>query len=790
MSAIHLCFTIDYRLECSKEKGQDAHWYHNAITMYVAYDQHAYFYVEKGDFMEQFQKKAASEVERFDALSRVSVALMSERNESRLLHLIAQTAADLTGAAYAAFTLRPVNEQGVALVPAEGNLFYLAAVVGVTKEQEAFFRKIHLGGEGLLAPIFRYGVSVRVGDAMKMSSAHTSRATYSHEEAREAALNFAHGNVPVNELRLVGVPSMHPVICSFLGVPLLDRNNEVRGGLLLGHPEPDRFTADDERLLQGLAAQAAVALENARLYQAMQMRAREMDALFQSIADGVILVDQRGTIIRENERARQLRQQLLQLPDGQRILDQMLYQPAATALSKQVTEEVTITVIDKAHEQHDYVVNAAPLHWNELYKNSALLGDADQASSQKAISEAVVVWHDTTEAQRLLRERQIHAGTEARRSLLQMILDELPSSVYLVQGKEARLVMSNYASRTVFGAEWKQGQSMREFLDENQIRIFMNDGRILPSEQLATLRAVQKGETVYQHQEIIRHADGTTLPVLVNAIALTPNKFQVQHVADSTTHEPELSAIVVHQDVSALKEAEYLKDEFIGIAAHELRNPLAILHGCAQTLIVQTLRGNGAALDEWQMEAIQDIDQATMRLVELTEDLLDVSRLHAGRLELHTVAIDVVALVQRVVKRMQMMTEQHQLSVKHEIEYFIVNADSRRLEQVLSNVLSNAIKYSPHGGTIDINLTKPLGKEQCLIVIKDTGIGIPTQQQARIFGRFVRADNVHGISGTGLGLYLCRELVERHNGRIWFESSENVGTTFYISLPLVDDINI
>ncbi|GHO83657.1 sensor histidine kinase [Dictyobacter formicarum] len=740
--------------------------------------------------MEQFQKKASSEVERFDALSRVSVALMSEKNESRLLHLIAQTATDLTGAAYAAFTLRPVNEQGVALVPAEGNLFYLAAVVGVTKEQEDFFRKIHLGGEGLLAPIFRYGVPVRVGNAMKLASMHTRSTTYSHEEAREVAFKFAHGNAPVNELRLVGVPSMHPVICSFLGVPLLDRNDEVRGGLLLGHPAPDRFTADDERLLQGLAAQAAVALENARLYQAMQMRAREMDALFQSIADGVILVDQRGNIIRENERARRLRQQLLQLPDGQHILDQMLYLPAATALSKQVKEEATISVIDKSHEQHDYVINAAPLHWDELYKNSAPLGDANQASSQEAISEAVVVWHDTTEAQRLLRERQIHAGTEARRFLLQMILDELPTSVYLVEGKDARLVMSNHATRTVFGAEWKLGQSMQSFLDENQIRIFMNNGRILPGEQLATLRAVQKGETVYQHQEIIRHADGTTLPVLVNAIALAPDKFQVRHLADLAPQETELSAIVVHQDVTALKEAEYLKDEFIGIAAHELRNPLAILHGCAQTLIVQTSRGNGTALDEWQLEAIQDIDQATMRLVELTEDLLDVSRLHAGRLELHTEAIDLVALAQRVVKRTQMMTEQHQLSVKYEADHLIVNADSRRLEQVLSNVLNNAIKYSPDGGVVEITLTKPLSKQQCLIAIKDSGIGIPAQQQARIFGRFVRADNVHGISGTGLGLYLCRELVERHNGRIWFESSENVGTTFYISLPLVDDINM
>ncbi|GCE23810.1 GAF domain-containing protein [Dictyobacter kobayashii] len=323
--------------------------------------------------MEKFRKKVLSEAERFDALSRISVALMSERNESRLLHLIAQTAVDLTGAAYAAFTLRPVNEQGLALVPSEGNLFYLAAVVGATKEQEEFFRKIHLGGEGLLAPIFRHGISVRVADAIKLAAAHSAQSDIplSREAARDAALKFAHGNVPVEELRTVGVPRVHPLICSFLGAPLLDRNHEVRGGLLLGHPEPDQFSEDDERLMLGLAAQAAVALENARLYQATQMRARELTAIFQSIADGIILVDQRGTILRENERARQLRQQLLALPQGEQLLDQMLYQPATMALNDQASEEKTVAIFDEYNEKREYIINASPLHWSELYKNSA-----------------------------------------------------------------------------------------------------------------------------------------------------------------------------------------------------------------------------------------------------------------------------------------------------------------------------------------------------------------------------------------------------------------------------------
>ena len=133
---------------------------------------------------------------------------------------------------------------------------------------------------------------------------------------------------------------------------------------------------------------------------------------------------------------------------------------------------------------------------------------------------------------------------------------------------------------------------MGEFLKENHIRIFAVDGRPLALEQLATVRAVQHGEAVHQHQEIIRHPDGTILPVLVNAVALDAQTLNV--LPPEATHQeagaPDLAALVVHQDVTALKEAEHLKDEFLGMAAHELRTPLAILKGFAQTLIVQTAR--------------------------------------------------------------------------------------------------------------------------------------------------------------------------------------------------------
>ena len=759
--------------------------------------------------MSQTDHKRLTMSERFAALSRVGTALMSELDESRLLQLIAETARDLTGAGFAAFTLRPFNEQGQPLVPAEGSLFYLASIVGVTNEQEALFRHMALGGEGLLAPIFRHGVPVRVPDALALLHQRThpdqkkdagqpdpslDLSLEARDSARQAAFDYVHGHLPAEELHSLGVPRGHPVVRSFLGAPLLDREKQVRGGLLLGHTEPDQFTREDETILAGLAAQAAVALENARLYRNVQMRAQELDAIFESIADGVTLVDRQGRILRENGTARRLRENLAVDPQGRDALEALLHEPARHGLAGETLQDNTVMITDSQQEIREYLVNASPLHipGSQAHSGPLLQNEEVTNTAPTPVSGAVVVWHDVTEARRLIKERQVYAETEARRSLLQLILDGLPSSVYLVRGSDARLVLANRAATGVWGALWPYDQPMGEFLQENGIRIFSIDGRLLTLEQLATIRAVQHGETVRGHQEIIRHADGTTLPVLVNSVAFEAHGLNLSPIESAkrvTGEEEEPVAIVVHQDVTALKEAEELKDEFIGIAAHELRTPLAVLKGFEQTLIIQTARGNGPVLAEWQTEALQGIEQATLRLIELTEDLLDVTRLQAGRLELHLEATDLVALTRRVVTRMRMTTDRHSISIRSVnalLEHLVVEVDPRRMEQVLSNLIGNAIKYSPEGGSIEITIQEESEPERALLSVSDHGIGISAQQQAQVFRRFVRADNArsHGIGGTGLGLYLCRELVERQGGRVWFESTEGKGSTFFISLPI------
>lgn len=758
---------------------------------------------------------AEHEARQLAALNRVGAALASELDETRLLRLIAQTARDLTGAGFVAFTLRPLDALGRPAAPAEGNQFHLAAVVGVTPEQEALFRRMPLGGEGLLAPIFRHGMTVRVADALtqhqqnrstlaatsESGSDDGSAAMSPRDSARAQAAAYAHGSVPPESLRGVGVPRGHPLVRSFLGAPLFDREGQVRGGLLLGDTQPSKFTADDEVLLQALAAQAAIAVENARLFRAAQTQARELDAIFESITDGVTVVDGQGITRRQNHAAAAIQAILPNpAPESTILDDPRVGEPVARALAGEHTENARVTVTDADGEQREYLLSAAPLRADRTPDNPLPEDASGSDGAQEAASAgAVVVWHDVTATRRWLAERVARAQAEAQRTLLQMVIDELPSGVYLVRGDDVRLVLANRAAMDVWGAQWPTGIPMAEFLATSGTSIMATSGQPLSSDELATVRALRTGEAVRHHQEIIRRPNGVSLPVLLNAVALDatilqgllPTEAGETDLEDEADPSSEPAALVVLQDLTPLKDAERLKDEFIAIAAHELKTPMAAVKGYANMLLRRSLHDEESRLAEWQRDALAIMDQATDRLVELTNDLLDVTRVQAGRMELRPEPHDLVALARRVAKRYQGVSERHTIRVEVEgdEEYVVACLDVPRTEQVVGNLLSNAIKYSPDGGPVTVTVRPDVARGVAELRVRDTGIGIPGPQQAQLFQRFSRAENARerGIAGTGLGLYLCRELVQLQGGRIWFTSIEGHGTTVYVTFPLAGD---
>lgn len=528
--------------------------------------------------------------------------------------------------------------------------------------------------------------------------------------------------------------------------------------------------------------------ERKQLEEALVERISQLEAIFEAMADGVFVYDQQGQIVQMNTAASELL-----LPGATdfaaRSLQDRLAQLAVRDLQGRLLSRQDWPMLRILHGEvlkgRDAVdVQLRSPGGQELQVS---ISGAPMRDQQGRIIGAVGIARDVTERRRLEQlERQLHAETQAQLALLQLILDELPGSVFLVRGSNARLLLANRAAASLWGAYWQRGEPLEAFLRANGIRLMGTDGQVLPLDTLAMLRVVRRGERACQQQEIIRHADGTTLPTLVNAVALDPGNLSGSLLVTSKQEEEgdERVALVVYEDVTTLKEAEALKDDFIGIAAHELRTPLAALQGFAQMLMMQTARGRGTTLADWQLEALQEIEGAALRLSELTEDLLDVTRLQAGRLALQREPTDLVALAQRVIRRLQMTSQRHTLSLHAVLPHVVVQADSRRLEQVLSNLIGNAIKYSPQGGPVEITIEQE-ETHGAVLSVRDHGIGIPAQQQGRIFSRFMRADNARksGVSGTGLGLYLCRELIELHGGRIWFESVEEQGSVFYLALP-------
>ncbi|MBI2865501.1 MAG: HAMP domain-containing histidine kinase [Chloroflexi bacterium] len=227
-----------------------------------------------------------------------------------------------------------------------------------------------------------------------------------------------------------------------------------------------------------------------------------------------------------------------------------------------------------------------------------------------------------------------------------------------------------------------------------------------------------------------------------------------------------------------LAELDRLKDEFLTVAAHELKTPVTGIKGYAQILLRQDhVDGN-----PHEVKALQAINRQTDKISRLVNDLLQVTEFRAGHPELEPTEFDLSELVVSVAERVRRTAERHKL-VLHPGGPVPVEADKDRIEQVLVNLLDNAMKYSPNGG--EIELAARVDGAQAVVSIRDRGIGIPKDKQARIFERFYRAHTgtPHDYGGMGVGLYISNEIVRRHGGRMWFESEAGNGSTFYFILP-------
>ena len=238
-----------------------------------------------------------------------------------------------------------------------------------------------------------------------------------------------------------------------------------------------------------------------------------------------------------------------------------------------------------------------------------------------------------------------------------------------------------------------------------------------------------------------------------------------------------INTIATVRDITRFRQADELKSEFVSVVSHELKTPVALIKG-----YVSTLRRDDVEWDTEVMDSsLQVIEEEADRLTHLIEDLLDASRLQAGGMALKKADISLAQLAERLAERFQVQTEQHTIMVDFPEEFPVVMADDVRIQQVLANLISNALKYAPEG---EIRISGQAQPNEIIVCVQDDGPGIATSDLPHIFDRFYRApENSRKTKGAGLGLYLARAIVEAHNGRMWADPKSKKGARICFCLP-------
>lgn len=258
----------------------------------------------------------------------------------------------------------------------------------------------------------------------------------------------------------------------------------------------------------------------------------------------------------------------------------------------------------------------------------------------------------------------------------------------------------------------------------------------------------------------------------------------IESVGRNLLEDPHINGIIInYRDITTRKELEHQKDEFIGIASHELKTPVTSIKGYTQVIqkrFAQT-KDTGSALLLGKMET------QINKLSTLINDLLDITKIEAGKLQFNRSTFSVDILISETAAMMQLTTDHHTIHITGKTGKHIY-ADHDRIGQVLMNFLSNAIKYSPHAHTIRIHPTT--NRRSLQICVEDFGLGIPKQKQGRVFDRFYRVGGARydTVPGLGLGLYISSEVIKRHKGTVWLKSTEGKGSMFCFKIPIRNKI--
>jgi len=429
---------------------------------------------------------------------------------------------------------------------------------------------------------------------------------------------------------------------------------------------------------------------------------------------------------------------------------------------------VPIIVMIGSYVAGDYLAQGLPTETIVLVVMSSIL----------PLIAGLVVWRETPESEELANRNVKSLANQLSEvaTKSEIVINAIGDGVVAVDGKGV-IQLINPAAQEILG--WGK-----------QDALMLSYKSILKLTDLNSQELDPSQDPIQQVLNTNQQARGSKLLAVTNS----GKKISVALVA-TPIGDPGAGAIAVFRDVTNERAEEREQAEFISTASHEMRTPVASIEG----YLGLALNPATATIDSKARDFIMKAHEAAEHLGRLFQDLLDVSKSEDGRLTNAPKVVDVVPFTQTIVEGLTQKAIDKGLQlnfvpgegngtergIKKVMPVYFVNLDNDHIREVLNNLIENAIKYTPQG-TVSVDVT---GTEDKVVVsIKDTGLGIPTEDISHLFQKFYRVENMdrQSIGGTGLGLYLCRRLVEAMQGRLWVESVFGSGSTFFVELPRID----
>lgn len=420
-------------------------------------------------------------------------------------------------------------------------------------------------------------------------------------------------------------------------------------------------------------------------------------------------------------------------------------------------KELAVTAKEKESTRRKLVVTA---------KKLALIAREKESTRRKLVITAKELkrLRETLEKKVLARTKDLEQIRSKNEAILTSIGDGL-----VVVDKEGKISYINKSFEEMLG--WKS----QEIIGKSMVEV-------VPREDLHGKGVLFKERILTQVLAGKKFVADLTNPFYY--IRKDKSRFPASSiVAPVVLNKKIVGAVEVFRDITKEKEIDKAKTEFVSLASHQLRTPLSTVNWYSEML----LTGDVGEVTIEQKKYLEEIYNGNRRMVDLVNTLLDVSRIELGTFVVESKPTNITKLAQSVIDehKLQIDKKKIKFSFLFEKNIPLIQADPKILLMVIQNILSNAVKYTPESGKVEVSLSLD-NKNSVVLKISDTGYGIPKNQQDKIFTKLFRADNVIGkdTEGTGLGLYIAKSIVEQTGGKLWFESVENKGTKFYATLPL------